>query len=45
MRALTYHGPFDVRVDDIADPVLTDAEAAVVAVRACGICGSDDPSR
>ena len=41
MRALTYHGPFDVRVSDVADPGPFDAEAAVVAVRACGICGSD----
>src|SRR3954453_10177105 len=41
MRALTYHGPFDVRVADVADPAPFDAEAAVVAVRACGICGSD----
>src|SRR5690349_13631547 len=41
MRALTYHGPYDVRVTDVADPVPFDAEAAVVAVRACGICGSD----
>ena len=41
MRALTYHGPFDVRVTDVADPAPFDAEAAVVAVRACGICGSD----
>jgi alcohol dehydrogenase len=41
MRALTYHGPFDVRVTDVADPQPFDAEAAVVAVRACGTCGSD----
>lgn len=41
MRALTYHGPFDVRVDTIDDPTPFDSEAAVVAVRACGICGSD----
>jgi 2-desacetyl-2-hydroxyethyl bacteriochlorophyllide A dehydrogenase len=41
MRALTYHGPFDVRVADVADPVPFDDEAAVVSVRACGICGSD----
>ncbi|MGZ6896072.1 MAG: alcohol dehydrogenase catalytic domain-containing protein [Acidimicrobiia bacterium] len=41
MRALTYHGPFDVRVTDVPDPTLFDDEAAVVAVRACGICGSD----
>src|SRR6478752_9002575 len=41
MRALTYQGPFDVRVVDVPDPVPFDAEAAVVRVRACGICGSD----
>lgn len=41
MRALTYHGPFDVRVEEIADPKPFDAEGAVVAIRACGICGSD----
>lgn len=41
MRALTYHGPFDVRVEHIADPKPFDAESAVVAIRACGICGSD----
>ena len=41
MRALTYHGPFDVRVDTIDDPQPFDDEGAVVAIRACGICGSD----
>lgn len=41
MRALTYHGPFDVRVTEEPDPGLFDDEAAVVRVRACGICGSD----
>src|SRR6476619_6863753 len=41
MRALTYHGPYDVRVESIADPRLFDDESAIVAIRACGICGSD----
>src|SRR3954467_2594706 len=41
MRALTYQGPFDVRVVDVPDAVPFDSEAAVVSVRACGICGSD----
>jgi 2-desacetyl-2-hydroxyethyl bacteriochlorophyllide A dehydrogenase len=41
VRALTYHGPFDVRVLDVPDPTPGDAGSAVVAVRACGICGSD----
>jgi threonine dehydrogenase-like Zn-dependent dehydrogenase len=41
MRALTYQGPYDVRVAEVPDAVPFDAESAVVAVRACGICGSD----
>ncbi len=41
MRALTFHGPFDVRVTEIPDPSRFDDEGAIVAVRACGICGSD----
>ena len=41
MRALTYHGPFDVRVTDVDDPRPFDRASALVAVRACGICGSD----
>src|SRR3954465_8543126 len=43
MRALTYQGPFDVRVVDVPDAVPFDSEAAVVSVRACGICGSALP--
>ena len=41
MRALTYHGPYDVRVESIADPRPFNDESAIVAIRACGICGSD----
>src|SRR3954467_6987822 len=41
MRALTYQGPFDVRVVDVPDAAPFDSEGAVVRVRACGICGSD----
>lgn len=41
MKAITYHGPQDVRVEEVADPVPRDLEGAVVQVTACGICGSD----
>ena len=41
MRALTYHGPEDIRVDSVPDPVLPDERGAVVEIRAAGICGSD----
>jgi alcohol dehydrogenase len=41
MRALTYHGPRDVRVIDVPDPDLPDRRGAVVRVAAAGICGSD----
>ncbi|GGT63618.1 zinc-dependent alcohol dehydrogenase family protein [Streptomyces purpureus] len=41
MRATTIHGPFDMRVEDVPDPVVQEATDAVVRVlRAC-ICGSD----
>lgn len=41
MRALTYHGPHDVRVSSVPDPVLPDERGAVVRVTSAGICGSD----
>ena len=41
MLAITYHGPKDVRVETVADPTPQDLAAAVVKVKACGICGSD----
>ncbi|MFI8516237.1 zinc-dependent alcohol dehydrogenase family protein [Streptomyces sp. NPDC085481] len=41
MRATTIHAPFDMRVEDVPDPVVQDATDVVVrVVRAC-ICGSD----
>lgn len=41
MRALTFHGPGDVRVERVADPALEAAADALVRVRLAGICGSD----
>lgn len=40
MRALNIHGVGDVRLDPKAPPV-AGAHDVVVAIRACGICGSD----
>ena len=41
MRATTIHAPFDMRVEDVPDPVVQDPTDVVVRVlRAC-ICGSD----
>ena len=41
MRALTYHGPHDVRCETVPDPELPDERGAIVQVDAAGICGSD----
>ena len=40
MKAAVYHGPRDIRVEDIDQPGIT-ADEILVRVRACGICGSD----
>ncbi|MDR6992732.1 zinc-dependent alcohol dehydrogenase [Luteimonas sp. 3794] len=41
MKALTYHGSKDVRVDTVPDPVLQDADDILLRVTATAICGSD----
>lgn len=41
MRALTYHGSKDVRVETVPDPVLRDADDIILKVTATAICGSD----
>jgi len=41
MKALTYHGAKDVRVDTVADPALVDADDIILRVTATAICGSD----
>ena len=40
MKALVYHGPYEMRWEDWPEPEPGPGEA-VVAVRAVGICGSD----
>lgn len=41
MRALTYHGTRDVRVENVPDPVLQDGDDIILRVTATAICGSD----
>ena len=43
MRALTYHGSHDVRVETVADPVLQADDDVILRVTATAICGSDLP--
>ena len=41
MRATTIHGPRDIRVEEVPDPVLEQPTDAIVKVAAGCICGSD----
>jgi threonine dehydrogenase-like Zn-dependent dehydrogenase len=41
MRALTWHGRRDVRVDTVPDPTIEQPTDAIVRVTSSGICGSD----
>ncbi|WCD78073.1 zinc-dependent alcohol dehydrogenase [Pseudomonas sp. TUM22785] len=41
MRALTYHGSHDVRVDNVPDPIIQEPDDIILRVTATAICGSD----
>ncbi|MVO89506.1 alcohol dehydrogenase catalytic domain-containing protein [Streptomyces sp. p1417] len=41
MRALTWHGRRDVRVDTVPDPVIKEPTDIIVRTTSSGICGSD----
>ncbi|MER6816562.1 zinc-dependent alcohol dehydrogenase [Spirillospora sp. NPDC000708] len=41
MKALTWHGKRDVRVEDVPDPTIKEPDDAVIRVTSSGICGSD----
>jgi threonine dehydrogenase-like Zn-dependent dehydrogenase len=41
MKALTFHGRRDVRVDDVPDPKIKEPTDAIVRVTSTAICGSD----
>ena len=41
MKALTWHGRRDVRVDTVPDPVIADPTDVLVRITSTGLCGSD----
>jgi threonine dehydrogenase-like Zn-dependent dehydrogenase len=41
MKALTFHGRRDVRVDDHPDPAIQNPTDAIIRVTTSGLCGSD----
>jgi threonine dehydrogenase-like Zn-dependent dehydrogenase len=41
MKAVTFHGKRDVRVDTVPDPTIQERTDAIVRVTSSGICGSD----
>ena len=41
MKAVTWHGRRDVRVDSVADPTITEPTDAIVKITSTAICGSD----
>jgi threonine dehydrogenase-like Zn-dependent dehydrogenase len=41
MRALTWHGKRDVRVEDVPDPRIQEPTDAIIEITSSGLCGSD----
>jgi threonine dehydrogenase-like Zn-dependent dehydrogenase len=41
LKALTWHGKRDVRVDNVADPIIQEPNDAIIRVTTTAICGSD----
>jgi threonine dehydrogenase-like Zn-dependent dehydrogenase len=41
MRALTWHGKHDVRVDTVPDPEIVNPRDAIIKITSTAICGSD----
>src|SRR5881227_1783639 len=41
MRALTFHGKRDVRIDNVDDPSIEESTDAIIRVTSTAICGSD----
>jgi len=41
MKAVTWHGKRDIRVDTVPDPKIEDPTDAIVRITTTGICGSD----
>ena len=41
MRAVTWHGKRDVRVEDVPDPRIEEPTDAIIKITSSGLCGSD----
>jgi threonine dehydrogenase-like Zn-dependent dehydrogenase len=41
MKALTWHGKRDVRIDEVPDPTIKEPNDAIVRITSTAICGSD----
>lgn len=41
MKAITWHGPQDMRYDEVPDPVLQEPSDIIVRITSTGLCGSD----
>jgi threonine dehydrogenase-like Zn-dependent dehydrogenase len=41
MKALTFHGKRDVRIDTVPDPTIQEPTDAIIRVTSSGLCGSD----
>ena len=41
MKAVTWHGRRDVRVEDVPDPIIKEPTDAIVRITSSGLCGSD----
>ena len=41
MKAVTFHGKRDVRVDNVPDPTIQEPTDAIIRITSSGICGSD----
>jgi threonine dehydrogenase-like Zn-dependent dehydrogenase len=41
MKAVVWHGPADVRVDEVPDPIIQEPTDAVIRITSTAICGSD----
>src|SRR3989442_5875047 len=41
MRATVYHGPRDMRIDQVPDPIIQAPTDVIARVTHAGICGSD----
>jgi threonine dehydrogenase-like Zn-dependent dehydrogenase len=41
MKAVTFHGKRDVRIDNVADPTIEQPTDAIIRITSSGLCGSD----